>query len=327
MAEIVCAGHICLDLIPTMPRPAAIDPGKLFEVGPCSVSTGGSVANTGAALKKLGVDVALCAKVGVDPFGSMIESILATGGLHLAWPPDPKENTSYTIVFSPPNTDRAFFHFPGANDSFNPDDIGVDVLGRARILHLGYPPLMRGLYSRPDRIAALFARARKQGTITSLDMSMPDPNSDAAKVDWTSWLADVLPHVDVFTPSAEELGVMLSMPVIQEGERRALAGVAIRLGARMVMLKLGGDGLLLADSAGREVIQPCLPARVVGTTGAGDAATAGLLCSLLHEKSLEEAARIAAAVGAASVEASDATSGIPTWELLEMRLASEWAKR
>ena len=49
-----------------------------------SVHTGGSVANTGLALKLLGNDVTLLGKIGSDAFGRMVQGILAgygAGGL------------------------------------------------------------------------------------------------------------------------------------------------------------------------------------------------------------------------------------------------------
>ena len=49
-----------------------LSPGKLLEVGAADVHTGGSVANTGLAMKKLGADVSLMGKVGKDAFGNMI---------------------------------------------------------------------------------------------------------------------------------------------------------------------------------------------------------------------------------------------------------------
>lgn len=46
----------------------------------------------------------------------------------------------------------------------------------------------------------------------SLDMSLPDPDSESGGVDWGSWLARVLPHVDLFAPNLEEILFMLDRP-------------------------------------------------------------------------------------------------------------------
>ena len=53
-ADVVVAGHICLDVIPQFPhsptpQPLDLKPGTLIRVGPSLHVTGGAVANTGLA--------------------------------------------------------------------------------------------------------------------------------------------------------------------------------------------------------------------------------------------------------------------------------------
>ena len=63
--KVVSAGHICIDITPAIGgnRVSEIGqmllPGKLINVGAADVHTGGSVANTGLAMKILGADVYL----------------------------------------------------------------------------------------------------------------------------------------------------------------------------------------------------------------------------------------------------------------------------
>ncbi|MCK4602884.1 MAG: carbohydrate kinase family protein, partial [Phycisphaerae bacterium] len=57
--QVVVAGHICLDIIPTFSElkgdlAAAFVPGNLINVGPAVTATGGAVSNTGLALHRLG---------------------------------------------------------------------------------------------------------------------------------------------------------------------------------------------------------------------------------------------------------------------------------
>ncbi|MGD8963569.1 MAG: carbohydrate kinase family protein, partial [Desulfobacterales bacterium] len=124
--RIAVAGHICLDIIPPFDNSKKkVDelflPGKLIEVGPAIISTGGAVSNTGLALHRLGVPTTLMGKIGSDFFGKIILDLLnirdpaLTKGMIMS----AKSNTSYTVVISPPGSDRVFLHFPGANDDFN----------------------------------------------------------------------------------------------------------------------------------------------------------------------------------------------------------------
>ena len=69
-AEVVVAGHVCLDVIPVLSGPAGLEPGRLLEIGPAEMSTGGAVPNIGLSLHRLGVPVRLMGKVGDDLFGT-----------------------------------------------------------------------------------------------------------------------------------------------------------------------------------------------------------------------------------------------------------------
>lgn len=365
--QIVVAGHLCVDVIPEFEQGVSslatlLTPGRLNKVGPALISTGGSVSNTGIALHRLGMSVRLMGKVGRDLFGGAILDVVRgydealTEGMIV----DPAADSSFTLVINPPGVDRIFLHCPGANDTFGAADIDLEKVRGARIFHFGYPPIMRRMYLHDGaELADVLRSVRALGVTTSLDMAQPDPNSEAGRVDWERVLANVLPHVDLFLPSLDETLFMLDRlryDAMQSGaldrtpDGELLHAVSERLlgmGAAVVGLKLGDRGLYLrttpdperlqragaafdplpAGWLGRELVTPCYVANVRGTTGAGDCTIAGLLTSLLHSASAEQAILHATAVGAASVESPDATGGVPRWEEVQRRLAGGWAKQ
>lgn len=357
--DVVVAGHICLDMIPhfaASQRTAAelFAPGKLVRIGPASVSLGGAVANTGLALHRLGTGVELIGKVGDDLLGEVIRGILDRTSPRLGERllVGAGASSSYTVVVSPPGVDRCFWHCPGANDEFSPGEIEVARVPGARWLHFGYPPIMQRTYEDGGKaLAELFRRARRQGLRTSLDMAMPDESSAAADVNWGDWLATVLPHVDLFMPSFDEMLLILDRDLHRKLTREAsghnlavVGGVAeiSRLGRRLqemgcgvAALKLGDQGLYVKTGASTELfggpgecelLVPCYDANVVGTTGSGDATIAGMIVGALRGLSLEEATLSSVAVGACSVERPDATSGVPTWDEVQRRRAG-WRRK
>ncbi|HLX58182.1 MAG TPA: carbohydrate kinase family protein [Ktedonobacteraceae bacterium] len=363
--EAVVAGHICLDVFPTLTGDAVLfRPGQTVEAGPVVFSTGGPVSNTGLALHKLGITTRLMGKIGSDLFGQAILQILATHGPELA---DGMiiaqgEASSYSIILSTPNADRMLIHAPGCNATFGADDVRYDALEKARLFHFGYPPLMERVYSADGaELAAIFQRVKAVGLTTSLDLCMPDPNSAAGRADWRAILNATLPYVDVFLPSAEEILLMLHRPLydrfaVMPGSSRPLEHITpqmisemgqqlLDMGAKIVALKLGERGLYLRTAnaailaqmgrtqvAGidawskRELWAPCFTANVVGTTGSGDATIAGFLAGLLWGMSPEMSLEAACAVGACSVEAVDAISGIRTFSETAVRLAKGWPR-
>jgi sugar/nucleoside kinase (ribokinase family) len=369
MIEAIVAGHICLDIIPQFPIDAGaelsayLSPGRLSEVGPVALSTGGAVSNTGLNLKRLGVETRLMGKVGDDLFGRAILDIVRSYGPELdeGMIVVPGETSSYTVVINPPHIDRMFLHCPGANHTFGAEDVRYELLAEARLFHFGYPPMLGRMYAHEGQaMVEMFRRAKERGVTTSLDMVMPDPAGPSGQVNWEAIARHVMPHVDLFVPSAEEWLFMVRRPrfealsasvgasgmldVLEVEEIRSLAQVALDMGTRVVMLKLGERGIYmrtasdlsglgrgepadLASWQSRELWVPCfVPARLVGTTGAGDATIAGFLAALLRNVPPERALTIAAAVGACNVEAADALSGVRRWEETLARIDAGWQR-
>src|SRR5690606_19221828 len=113
------------------------------------------------------------------------------------------------------------------------DGTTVDV-GGARLVHVGYPPLLPGLAADDGApLAALFERARARGATTSLDLAVVDPASPAGRVDWGRLFEAVMPHVDILTPSIDDLSSALRLEP-REGLAEELADRMIGLGAGIV---------------------------------------------------------------------------------------------
>ncbi|GAC1651148.1 MAG: hypothetical protein NVS4B9_41790 [Ktedonobacteraceae bacterium] len=362
--EAVVAGHICLDIIPTLVGSTiTLAPGRLIEAGKAILATGGSVSNTGQALHKLGLSTRLMGKVGTDLFGQAIVQMLALSDASLAqgMVVVPGESSSYSVIISPPQTDRVIIHSPGSNDTFGAEDVRYDMLEQAGLFHFGYPPLMARMYRDGGaELVDMFKRAKACGVTTSLDFSMPDPASPAGQADWNAILTAVLPYMDVFSPSIEELLLMLRRPLFEKLTHKAgafldllspdvvseLGALLLDMGVKVVAFKVGHRGLYLRTTkdiqaleqmgraqpskltswVGRELWAPCFSAQVVGTTGSGDATIAGFLFGLMRGMSPESALSAACAVGACSVEAADALSGITSWPAILERIAAGWPR-
>ena len=356
MLDAVVAGHLCLDIIPHSEGEVRLEPGSMTSVGGTTFATGGGVANVGLSLLKLGVDTRLIGQVGRDGFGEQVKSVLRSHDPRAADGITTSDTcaTSYTVVINPPGVDRCFLHHPGCNDSLSAASLNLDGL-EPRLFYFGYPPLMRGIYEDGGAgLAALFSDLREKGVTTALDMSLPDAGGPTGTIDWHLFLQRVLPHTDVFFPSLPEMLFMLERESFENGEWQDvpvpapffydLAEQLLDMGAGIVGLKLGEDGLYLrtadedrSGQVGRAFSQPSAWAKqeywspvfeveVGGTVGAGDASLAGFLAGVLRGLSPDEALTLACAVGACSVEAADAVSGVQSWETTQSRVDGGWAR-
>ncbi|MBN2256379.1 MAG: carbohydrate kinase family protein [Anaerolineaceae bacterium] len=356
--DAIVAGHICLDILPDLTAIAPgqfehlFQPGRLVQAGPAGLTPGGVVSNTGLALNRLGIQTRLIARTGDDPFGRVLRGAIAAHGVELTQgiASTPGSSTSYSIVISPPGSDRRFLHHPGANDEFCAQDVRAEHLQGARLFHFGYPPLMANMiFQEGGELAELFQWVKSQGLTTSLDMAYPDPGSPAGRMDWPGILRNVLPSVDLFVPSLDEITFMLRGVTeyrISASLLNEISAELLSMGAKMVLLKLGNHGLYLHTSelaglghlglaapqdlaawADFEARLPCFQVETVGTTGAGDVTVAGFLAALLRGLPAEDALKAALAVGACCVEAVDALSGLRSWEETLQRVHSGWPTR
>lgn len=364
--KVIAAGHCCLDITPVFPHGQSyrnvsdiLIPGKLIQMDPASVSSGGSVSNTGLALKVLGNDVTLMGKVGDDDFGAMLAQIYARYGAE-GLLVDPDSATSYSVVLAVPGIDRMFLHCPGANNSFSNADIPDGPLEDAVLFHFGYPTLMKKMYEENGKeMAAIFKRVKSKGIATSLDLTSVDPNSEAGQLDWVTILKNVLPYVDFFVPSFEEICFMLDRPLYErllseradmtagmvfDHEVKPLADKLIAMGCKTVLIKCGTSGMyyrtasrnVMAGTGERlgldldawsekEGVQPCFKADIVRSgTGAGDTSIAAFLTAALDGEKIEDCVAIAAAEGACCVTSYDALGGLKSIGEIKARIAAGW---
>jgi sugar/nucleoside kinase (ribokinase family) len=369
--KVIVAGHICLDITPIFPETCRGEisqlfvPGKLINMENAQVHIGGAVANTGLAMAFFGSDVQLMGKVGQDEFGENITRIVKSYGVSERMIVSNTSHTSYSIVLALPAHDRIFLHYPGANDTFEYEDLDMDTIQKAALFHFGYPPLMHRLYINDGKeLTKIFRTVSNAGVVTSLDMAAVDPHSPAGSTDWTVILRNTLPFVDIFAPSVEELlfmferkkyeqlvqdaqGQDLTAIINIQSDVKPLAETAIGMGAKMVMIKCGEPGLYfktasaeqvsrlenklgfsLTGWANRELFEASyVPEHVVSATGAGDVTIAAFLTSLLLKYPLETCLRYATASGACCVEAYDSLSGLKPLKAIQEKIDAGWKKR
>jgi sugar/nucleoside kinase (ribokinase family) len=352
--KVMVAGHICLDITPGFPKSTTggfnevFAPGKLINVDSAVIGTGGAVSNTGLAMSRLGLDIKLNGKVGDDTYGRLIKELLGKKRAS-SFKTVTGQSSSYTIVLALPGIDRIFLHHPGTNDTFKAEDIDDDALDKCLMFHFGYPTLMKRMYENGGQeLYQIFKKAKHKGVVTSLDMTLPDPKSASGQADWETILKRVLPLVDIFCPSIEEIAYMLDRPLFEKrkantagldpvfdytaGDCSKLASEILEMGVKIIAIKMGVRGYYLRTSDSyaikkilpssvtsnqwpyRELWAPSYKAEFFGSaTGAGDATIAGFLTAFMNGLGPIEAAKTANVLGWQNVRVMDTLSGIEDW--------------
>lgn len=367
MFDVISAGHLCLDISPKIPEQpgetgSIFIAGKLTNVNELVFAVGGASANVGIGLKKLGINSRIVGKIGNDEIGGIISQRLKEQNIDSNYIIRKNgDSSSYTIVIAQPGIDRIFLHFPGANDTFVSNDIDFDLLKNARLFHFGYPPLMKYFYSNEGKeLTDMMKKAKETGITTSLDLSLPDPNSMSGKADWVEILSNALQYVDIFTPSIEELMYMLDRESYDDLKKldndilknikiehlSSLSNMALAMGCKIVVIKCGVAGYYIRTSdqeklsnmgrakpkdidcwVNKEMFSNVYSVeKVLSSTGSGDCSIAGFFAAMLTNKSPELAINVACGVGANSVATYGATDGVVPLEEVITKINNGWTK-
>jgi len=273
--------------------------------------------------------------------------------------------TSYSVVLAIPGIDRIFLHDPGANNTFCADDVKEEYLQDAALFHFGYPPLMKRMFEDEGaETIKLMKKVKAHGLATSLDMVAVDPNSEAGQQDWRKIIEKVIPYVDFFVPSVEELCFMIdrdryefwtkraaggdiTMVLDPEQDIKPLADDLISMGAKVVLIKSGAPGMYY-KTAGSEALSQVgerteldaaawadlegfersyVPEKVLSGTGAGDTCIAAFLTSILQGRDPQRCLQLASAAGTSCVESYDALEGLKSFDELEAKIDAGWEKQ
>jgi ribokinase len=281
-AAVVVVGDVNSDVVAVLsgqPAPGSDRAARIRTGG------GGAGANVAVHLARRGADVLLAGCVGDDAAGAGLVSELEAEGVRTALRTVPGAATGTIVSLVEPGGERSMLADRGANLVLRADDVPPPAPGGH--LHLsGYTLLDDG--PRPAGLAAL-AAARAAGCTVSVDPASTGPLA-AAGVD--RWLADV-DGATLLLPNADEARLLTG--------RADTADAAGALAERfpLVAVSLGAEGALWA-AGGLLLHRPALPARVVDTTGAGDAFTAGLLAAWLAAPGGDPASALDAGVALAA---------------------------
>lgn len=257
---------------------------------PAQESSGGSAANTCAVAAGLGAKVAFLGKVAQDGLGGVFRHDITKAGVH--FPTLPLEGgapTARCLILVTPDAQRTMNTFLGACVDFAPADLAEDVIRDSTVLYLeGYlydPPQAQAAFQR----AAAVAHAAGRAVALSL--------SDAFCVDRhrAAFRELVRGHVDILLANEAEICSLYEENAWDDAVRRAAADV------KLAALTRSEAGSLIVRGSERVEV-PAAPARVIDTTGAGDAYAAGFLTGYVQERSLDACGRLGSLAAAAAIE-------------------------
>ena len=315
--ELLTVGRVGVDLYPQQAGP-------LKDVTSFGKFLGGTATNVAVGAARLGRRTAVLTKVGPDGFGAYVREALTGFGVdpsYVGTAPDLLTPVVFCELDPPEDPPLLFYRQPVAPDlTLTRDDVPWDLVRDVPVFWV----TGTGVSVEPART-------------TQLDMLAHRGRAQGASGRWTcldlDWRA-------MFWPSPEEArkeyDAMLDSATVVVGNRaevevavgtrdpHAAADRLLDRGVELALVKMGGEGVLVATPAGRTVVPPH-PIEVVCGLGAGDAFGGALVHGLLSGWEPVRIAEYANAAGAVVASRLACADAMPTAAELDALVASRGA--
>ena len=266
---------------------------------------GGDTSNATIAAARQGVRTAYLTAIGDDWPGARFMDLWQTEGVDVSFVKrDPIRQTGVYFV-THGNHGHEFLHYRrnSAASAFGPDDLPADMISNTKMLYVS--GISQGISeSGRDTVTRAIDIARAHQVPIAYDTNYRPrlwSPTEAASV-----MHAAIAQADIALPSLDDATILIGLT-----DPDAIADFYLRLGPRIVVVKNGAAGALLATRDARLHIPP-FACNAVDATGAGDTFCGSFLARLILADAPEQAARYAACAAALKCEGYGAVAPIPT---------------
>lgn len=290
--KIIVIGSINIDLVvytPRHPVPGETILGNHFETFP-----GGKGANQAIAAARLGGNVQLVGRIGIDNFGQLLLSNLKHNQVNTNTVVKVDQPTGTALITVDQKGQNSIIVVPGANASLTKQDIEdlKDVIKEAKIVVLQL--------EIPLEVVIHAIDIAYQAGVTILLNPAPA----------TQIPIETLRKATFIIPNESELAILSGKEINSFSDCRQAANTLFKAGCEQIILTRGEHGAyyLTQDN---QIFAPPFKVPVMDTTAAGDAFIGGLAVALANEVDLRSALLQASAAGALAVTKAGAQTSLP----------------
>jgi len=318
MIEVIGLGALNIDHLCRVER--ILDDGEAV-VGESILSPGGSAANTTYGLAKLGVSTGFAGAVGDDAEGKiMLEDFQKVGVDISQIRLKHGVKTGSVLCLSDRLGRRSLYVVPGANSLLTIDDLDLNYINQAKILHISS-------FADDRQFKILLELVERLDLSTKVSFA---PGALYA-IKGLKALTPILDRTCVLFINQDEIQQLTGKDIISGAESCLKQGcrtvvVTLGKGARLELGKGIGHKTVTAtgyirDTENEYVIEPGNQDKVpaTDTTGAGDAFASGFLYGLLKRKGLQECGFLGDIVARFSIAKLGTRQGFPTPNELAQR--------
>ena len=275
---------------------------------------GGDTSNMAIAAARSGARAAYATRVGEDSFGQLLLELWRTEGVDTSLVAiDPQAHTGvYFVTHDARGHAFSYLRAGSAASRLAPQDLPPERVAQASIVHASGISLAIST-SACDAVLHAFEAARSASRTVALDSNLRLKLWPARRARATIGAAAAM--ADYFFPSLEDASALCG-----RDDPDAILDWSHALGAGVVFLKLGANGVIVSDGSRRERIEGHR-VNAIDATGAGDCFCGACLARIAAGDSVWEAARYANAAAALATAGFGAVAPLPRPEQVRALLA------
>jgi len=300
MTKILVVGSINMDLVVRVshsPKPGETVLGSDFATFP-----GGKGANQAVAASRMGGEVSMVGRVGMDDFGDGLLQELVDNKIKTAHViKDPTAPTGIAMIAVAHNGENMIVVASGANSKVSVEDVN-----EANSLMSETDIMLVQMECPLETVTAAIELANVHGLPVILN---PAPAQSLSK--------DILSKVDYLTPNQSELVLLTGEEDLEEGVQKLHSW-----GVQNIVITLGREGAWVI-SKDIDLHLPAYQVTAVDTTAAGDAFNGALAVAIAEGEPLLKAVHYGMAAGALATTKRGAQPSLPTREAVEQFLSKQ----
>jgi fructokinase len=254
-------------------------------------------------MQRLENKTAFISRVGKDEFGEYLTEILEKEGVNLDCLQHDQEEGTPIIFVNKSKETPSWLAYRGADINIEITEKIYNKIDNSSVFFTGSFILSKN----PARANAIKAveHAVKKNKLFAFDPSFrailwPEGNKGSEII------RELLAQADFIKPSLDDAYHLYGQDHPENYLKKYHND-----GAKIVILTLGKDGLLLSDGKNEPVHIPVFSEKVVDVTGAGDSFWSGFLTGILKGLPIIEAAKLGNAVAAFKIQGVGALSSVP----------------
>jgi len=252
--------------------------GGKYQVDHFHAGLGGGAANVAIGVQSEGFKAAVMGKVGENQFEGLIHKHLKDHNLTDALIQKEKDYMKISSILLSPEGERTIIHYETPHEHIIKTDKDLESLENTKMIYMAN--LWRVSLHERKRI---LSHLHQKNIITAVNLGIADCRRPLEQ------LKAILQYIDILIINTHEFAEIAKQKYEDLDFKKDVLPFALSLSSKITVITDGGNGSF-AYAEGRVYDEPAHPvSKILDTTGAGDAFSAGFLAGYLEKKDIQYA--------------------------------------